>query len=170
MNRGYTKEHYLELVRSLREIVPGVAISTDIIVGFPGETEEDFQDTYNLMKEIEFDSAFIFKYSPRPKTPAAVFEDDVPIDLKRKRNQCLLKLQDSISLKKNKSLIGNVLEVLVEGISKNNKNRLMGRTRTNKIVNTDYADLNTDYTDLFGRLIDVKIVDVAPHAMFGRLV
>lgn len=165
MNRGYTREGYIELVHKLRQIVPHVAISTDIIVGFPGETEEDFQDTYSLMEEIGFDSAFIFKYSPRPGTPAESFQDDVPIEVKRHRHQCLLKLQDDISLKKNMALIGNVLEVLIEGISKNNKNRLMGRTRTNKIVNTDYNNL-----DLIGRLVNVEIIDVGPHALRGRII
>lgn len=158
MNRGYTREHYLWLIDNLGE---GVALSTDIIVGFPGETEDDFQDTYNLMKNIGFDSAFIFKYSPRPGTPAEKLDDDVPIDIKKERNQCLLKLQDEISHSKNKSLIGNVLDVIVEGISKNNKNRLMGRTRTNKIVVFD-GDRG-----LIGQLVNVEIVDVSPHTLYG---
>lgn len=158
MNRGYTREHYLGLIDRVGK---DIAISTDIIVGFPGETEDDFRDTYDLMKGIGFDSAFIFKYSPRPGTPAAGLEDDVPIDVKKERNQCLLKLQDEIGLSKNNLLVGNVLEVFVEGISKNNKNRLMGRTRTNKIVVFEGSK------DLVGQLVSVKIVDASPHTLFG---
>lgn len=159
MNREYTKEHYLRLISFL----PDIALSADIIVGFPGETEEDFQDTLQLMKDVEFDSAFIFKYSPRPGTPAAKFIDDVPLEVKKERNQRLLKLQDEISLKKNKRSIGTEVEVLVEGISKNNKDRLMGRTRRNKIVVFSGTD------DLTGKLVKVKIVDATAHTLYGDL-
>lgn len=165
MNRGYNKEHYLELIKKLREIVPGVSISTDIIVGFPGETDEDYEDTYNLVKETEFDGAFVFKYSTRPGTTAEKFKDDVAIDKKRERNQKLLKLLDEIGLKKNKLLNNKVLEVLVGGISKNNKNRLMGKTRTNKIVVFEAAD----NINLLGRIVHVKIIDVSPHTLIGKL-
>lgn len=161
MNRRYTREHYLGLIKNVREIVPDVSVSSDVIVGFPGETEDDFKDTYNLVKEAEFDSAFIFKYSTRPNTIAGELKDDVPADTKKQRHNCLLKLQEEIGLKKNKLLVGQTVQILVEGESKNNKNRLMGRTRTNKIVMFPLED------NLIGRLVNVEITEAGPHTLYG---
>jgi tRNA-2-methylthio-N6-dimethylallyladenosine synthase len=163
MNRGYTGGYYLNLVRQLRELVPDIALYTDIIVGFPGESEQDFQLTCRLMEEIQYDGAFIFKYSLRPGTGAARLEDDVPLEVKKERNKILLDLQNEISDRKNKALVGKRLEVLVEGVSKNNRNRLMGRTRTNKIV-----VLAADKI-LAGRLVPVTITAAGPHTLFGEL-
>lgn len=161
MNRKYTRENYLGLIAKIKGFVPDIALSTDIIVGFPGETDTDFQETYDLMKEVQFSSAFIFKYSPRSGTAAAELEDDVPLAVKKKRNNCLLKLQDEVSYSANKALIGKSLEVLVEGYSKNNKNRLMGRTRTNKIVVFEGSK------ELIGKLVTVKIVDATNYTLYG---
>lgn len=161
MNRGYTREHYFSLINDFKN---KIAFSTDIIVGFPEETEKDFENTYNLMKEIEFDSAFIFKYSPRKDTSAARLKDNVPIKTKKERNNILLKLQDEISLKKNKELISSIVEILVEGVSKNNKDRLMGRTRNNKIV------VFTGSEDLIGSLVNIRITDSTPHTLYGEKV
>jgi tRNA-2-methylthio-N6-dimethylallyladenosine synthase len=163
MNRCYTREHYLDLIKKAKVIVPNISLSTDIIVGFPGETEDDFKDTHSLMEEVRYDSAFIFKYSPRPGTKAESFEDDVPIEVKKERNNCLLKLQDSISLKKNKKMTGEIVEVLVEGTSKTNSKRLTGRTRTNRIVVFE-GNIN-----LTGKLVHMRIKEAAEHSLIGEL-
>lgn len=163
MNRRYTREHYLKLIKTAREILPDIALSTDIIVGFPGETDADFNDTYNLMKEVKYDSAFIFKYSPRPGTKAETFKDDVPFDIKKERNNRLLKLQDEINLKKNKAMVGSIVEVLVEGTSKTNNERLMGRTRGNKIV------VFAGNEQIIGKLSEIKITDAGEHSLIGEL-
>ena len=160
MNRKYTRADYLELVEKLKKILPGCAISTDVIVGFPTETEEDFNDTINLFKKVEFDSAFIFKYSPRPHTAALKYKDDVPIKVKQERNQVLLKLADEISLKKNEKLIGKNIEVLAENVK---KGQLVGRSRTNKVI------IFNGNKDLIGSFIDVKINRATPHALNGEI-
>lgn len=135
MARKYTRESYLELVRKIREAIPDVALTTDIIVGFPGETDEQFEETLSLVREVEYDSAFTFIYSPREGTPAANMKDDVPLEVKKQRLQRLNDLQNEISRRKNEALRGKVVEVLVEGESKKNPDILSGRTRTNKLVN-----------------------------------
>lgn len=134
MHRAYTVEKYHEIMRGLRKARPDILFSTDIIVGFPGETDEDFQQTKRLVEEIEFDQAFIFKYSERRDTPAAAMPDQVPQEVKEERNQTLLKLIDIFSIRNNEALHGKNVEVLVEGPSKTNPQRLTGRTSTNKIV------------------------------------
>ena len=118
MNRGYTREHYRELVETVREYVPSASITTDIIVGFPGETDEDFQDTIELVKELRFDSAFTFIYSARTGTLAAKMKDQIPLAVKKSRLQQLMQVQNEISLAINSQLEGQVVEVLVDGCSK----------------------------------------------------
>lgn len=135
MARKYTREQYLELAQKIKAAIPNVVFTTDIIVGFPGETEEQFEETLSLVREMEYDSAFTFIYSPREGTPAAKMKDDVPIEVKKERLQRLNDLQNEISRKKNEQLRGKVVEVLVEGESKKNPEVLSGRTRTNKLVN-----------------------------------
>ena len=130
MRRGYTHDAYLEKIGALRRLVPDVSLSTDIIVGFPGETNDDFQETVRLMREVQYDSAFIFKYSPRPGTTAAAREDDIAPEVKAERNQFLLKLQDEISLARLRRYEGQTVEVLIEGPAKQ-PGQLFGRTRGN---------------------------------------
>ncbi|WP_245926247.1 tRNA (N6-isopentenyl adenosine(37)-C2)-methylthiotransferase MiaB [Sulfoacidibacillus thermotolerans] len=137
MNRGYTREYYLQLVKKIRAAIPNVALTTDIIVGFPTETEEDFLQTLQLIEEVSYDSAYTFIYSPRTGTPAARLEDPVPLEVKKERLNRLMELQNKISRLHNEQLIGKTLEVLIEGVSKTNPNVLSGRTRTNKIVLLD---------------------------------
>lgn len=134
MNRGYTREKYLELVAMIRRYVPEAAITTDIIVGFPGETEADFNDTLNLVKEVGFDAAFTFIYSKRSGTPAAAMEEQVPLEIKKARLNLLMEAQNISSLQRNEVLVGKTLEVLAEGPSNNNNKVWSGRTRTNKLV------------------------------------
>jgi len=134
MGRKYTRESYLELVRKIKAAIPDVVLTTDIIVGFPGETEEQFEETLSLVREVGFDSAFTFIYSPRAGTPAAEMEDNVPMEVKKERLLRLNELVAELSKRANEKLRGQVVEVLVEGRSKNNPNVLSGRTRTNKLV------------------------------------
>ncbi len=134
MNRGYTKAYYWQLVQKIRAAIPGVALSTDIIVGFPTETERDFADTLELVRDAQFDVAYTFIYSPRQGTPAARFEDPITPEQKKDRLNRLMDLQNGISRTYNERLVGQTVEVLVEGVSRTNENVLAGRTRTNKIV------------------------------------
>lgn len=133
MNRGYTREKYLELIKMIRSYVPDAAITTDIIVGFPGETEQDFEDTLVLVQEVGFDAAFTFIYSKRSGTPAAKMEGQVPLDVKKDRLNRLMEVQNLSSLHRNEEMLGKVVEVLAEGPSRNPA-VWTGRTRTNKIV------------------------------------
>lgn len=133
MNRGYTREKYLELIKMIRSYVPDAAITTDIIVGFPGETEQDFEDTLALVQEVGFDAAFTFIYSKRSGTPAAKMEGQVPLDIKKDRLNRLMEVQNLSSLRRNEEMLGKVVEVLAEGPSRNHA-VWTGRTRTNKIV------------------------------------
>jgi len=135
MNRKYTKEHYLSLVEKIRKAVPDIALTTDIIVGFPGETEEDFGDTLDVVRKVRFDAAFMFIYSPRKGTPAAKLEQDIPSDIISRRFKELVDLHTAISTELAKKTEGHILEVLVDGPSKQNPGVLSGRTRTNRLVN-----------------------------------
>ncbi len=135
MNRKYTREDYLALVERIRKAVPEITLSTDIIVGFPGETEEDFEQTLSLVEQVRYDSAYTFIYSKRVGTPAATREDQVPEEVVKDRFDRLLALQNSIGREINDGLIGQTVEVLCEGPSRTNENRLTGRTEGNKIVN-----------------------------------
>ena len=165
MRRGYTSGDYRAAVTALRSAVPGLALTTDIIVGFPTEAEEDFELTRRFMDEIGFDNAFIFKYSPRPGTLAAEWEDDVADDEKVRRNRVLLEDQEGRCLAINERLTGRRLEVLVVGDSARNAERSAGRTRTNKIVVFDPHP-----SAAAGELVDVDIDRAMPQTLYGRVV
>lgn len=162
MKRGYTREQYLEKVKKARKDIPGVAISTDIIVGFPCETEKDFQETCEVMKEVQFDGAFLFKYSKRSGTPASMMEDQVPEEIKEERHRVLFTLQDEISARENQSSIGKVKEVLVEGYDRKDTKRLYGRTRDNRMVFLEGGE------SLIGELVNVEIAQVSAYALYGK--
>jgi tRNA-2-methylthio-N6-dimethylallyladenosine synthase len=151
MHRAYTAERYVDLVRRIRRARPGVAITTDIIVGFPGETEDDHKRTRDLVEEIQFDNAFVFRYSPRRNTPAAAMTDQIDERTKEARNQDLLRVVNESTRRAGERLVGQCVEVLCEGPSKTNPARLMGRTRANKI-----AVFEGD-NELIGELVDVQI-------------
>ncbi|MCK6466982.1 MAG: tRNA (N6-isopentenyl adenosine(37)-C2)-methylthiotransferase MiaB [Candidatus Brocadia sinica] len=163
MRRGYTAGYYCDLISYARELIPHIAVASDFIVGFPGETDEDFQETVQLMEDIRFQNCFIFKYSPRTGTQAAGLEDDVTDEVKRARNLKLLELQKGISLEENQKMIGKKVQVLVEGASKSDSNKLSGRTRQNHIV------IFNGSADLVGRLIDVMVHEVTDLALYGKL-
>lgn len=165
MNRRYTRENYLRLVEKIRARLPQAAITTDIITGFPGEAEEDFEQTLDLMRRVQFDSAFTFLYTPRPKTKAAQdYKDDVPLAVKKEQLNRLIALQEEISWQKNRALIGTIQEVLVEGGGRKSPRQLIGRTRTDKIVAFDGE------AEMPGKLVKVKIIEAWPHTLFGELV
>lgn len=161
MNRKYTREDYLKLIDKLRNVAPDIAITTDIIVGFPQETDEDFEETMSLLDIVRFDGTFSFKFSPRPITPSARMSGQVPYEIKTERIIRLQEFQRKICLEKNSALIGTVQEILVEGNSANGDGQLMGRTSTNRIVNF-YGG-----PELKGKLINVKITDATPNSLLG---
>jgi tRNA-2-methylthio-N6-dimethylallyladenosine synthase len=163
MRRGYTVARYQALVDRLRERVPGVEIASDFIVGFPGETEADFEATLELSRRTRFQNAFVFQYSPRPGTDAAEMADDVPEPEKGRRNRELLALQEAISLEKNAARVGTRLEILVDGPSKNNPKRQAGRTDTNQIVHFEAE------RDLRGQFVHVDITRSTALTLFGQL-
>jgi len=165
MNRHYTSEHYRELVAMARGLVNGLEVTADFIVGFPGETDGDFECTAQLMRDVKFINSFIFKYSPRPGTAAAKLPDDVTPEVKAERNHLLLELQSEISTAKNAAMVGQTVEMLVEGTSKRDATRLTGRTRGNHIVVFPANGL-----DLTGELVRVKIVSATALTLFGRVV
>ena len=161
MHRGYTRARYLEIIRKLRASRPGIGITSDIIVGFPGETEADFEDTLTLCREVEFDNAFLFKYSPRKDTPAAAMPDQLPEELIEARHLRLLELVNEIGKRKYDALIGQPMQILVEGPSKKNPARMNGRTRCNKLVLFDGTDRHR------GAVMDVKIVRTGSFTLYG---
>ncbi|NMM62687.1 tRNA (N6-isopentenyl adenosine(37)-C2)-methylthiotransferase MiaB [Clostridium sp. P21] len=162
MNRHYTKEQYLDLVRRIRETIPDVSITTDIIVGFPGETEEDFEETLSLAREVQYDSAFTFIYSRRKGTPADEMEEQIDEDVKHERFNRLVEIINASSAKNNKKYEGRIEEILVEDFSKNDDTKLTGRTRTGKLVNFSGSK------DNIGKLVKVKIVKANSFSLIGE--
>jgi tRNA-2-methylthio-N6-dimethylallyladenosine synthase len=161
MHRGYTRERFLEIVRKLRAVQPRISVTTDIIVGFPGETEDDFELTLSLAEEAQFDNAFVFKYSPRSDTPAAEMPDQVPQTLKEERHARLLARINEIGARKNQGFLGRRVQILVEGPSRRNAARLEGRTRCNKIVVFEGSDRHR------GQLLDLKITRLGSFTLYG---
>lgn len=161
MHRGYTRERFLGIIRKLRQARPEIGITTDIIVGFPGETEEDFEQTVSLCREVEFDNAYIFKYSSRRDTPAADMPDQVPQEVREERNHRLLETVNAIGKRKYESFVGRQVQILVEGPSKKNAARFTGRTRCNRIVLFDGSERHR------GQLMDLKITRTGLFTLYG---
>lgn len=164
MARRYTKESYLELVDKLRKNIPNLALTTDIIVGFPGETIEDFNETLEVVNKCKYDSAFTFIFSKREGTPAATMPDDVTLDEKNERLHKLNELVNKYSLENNQKYLNKIVPVLIEGYSEKDKSMLMGYTDTMKLVNVKGAENN------IGKIVDVKITDVKTFSMDGEIV
>jgi tRNA-2-methylthio-N6-dimethylallyladenosine synthase len=162
MNRGYAREEYLEKVNQLRKACPQINITSDMIVGFPGEEEADFQSTLDVVEQVQFDDLFSFNYSDRPYTRAAEFQDKVPEEVSRRRLMELQARQRTITLRRNKIWEGRQVEALVEGCSKENTEEKMGRTRTNHIVNFPGTD------DPIGSLVQVRIVKAFANSLRGE--
>jgi tRNA-2-methylthio-N6-dimethylallyladenosine synthase len=159
MRRTYTRDYWQDRIEYTRERMPSVTVATDIIVGFPGETDAQFQQTYDLLEAVECDKVHLAMYSPRPGTLSARWEDDIPHHEKQARHQALEKLQERIATKRNARRLGDTEEVLVEGIS---KGRWTGRTRGNTLVHFD------DERDVLGKLVDVTITDTSPWFLMGQ--
>jgi tRNA-2-methylthio-N6-dimethylallyladenosine synthase len=165
MNRNYTKEDYLLLVAKLRKAVPEIAITTDIIVGFPGETESDFEETLDLVRQVAFDSAYTFLYSVRKDTPAELYPNQVPEEIKHQRfNRLMIEMNKSAAAK-NELCVGLTMPILVEGLSKTDQTRYTGRTDTNKLVN-----FKTALPPEIGSIVYVKITDANTFSMIGSMV
>jgi tRNA-2-methylthio-N6-dimethylallyladenosine synthase len=163
MNRGYTRDDYLALADRLKKTLPGVLLSTDIIVGFPGETEAEFEETCDALRRVRFASIFSFRYSRRPLTAAARMPDAVPLEVKRRRLLALQNLQKSIQLEINRSFIEREIKVLCLGASPKGKGRLSGRTEGNLVVNF------TSPVDVLGRFVTVRITGCGPYSLHGEL-
>jgi tRNA-2-methylthio-N6-dimethylallyladenosine synthase len=161
MHRGYTRARYLDIVRKLRRVRPAIGLTTDIIVGFPGETEEDFDETLSLMREAQFDNAYLFKYSPRQDTPAAALPGQSPAGIKEERHARALQEINAIGRRRYAERVGETRQILVEGPSKNNPARMMGRTSCNKIVLFDGSPRHQ------GQLLDVKITRAGAFTLYG---
>ncbi len=163
MNRKYTKEQYLELVEKMRKRIPNVVFSTDIIVGFPGETKEDFEDTLDVVRKVNFEQVYMFIYSRRVGTVADRMENQIPEEIKHQRFDKLKELYDSRVSENNEKYVGTTQKLLVEGFSKNDKNVLTGRTDTNKVVNFEGTE------DLIGKIINIKITEEHKWYLTGKI-
>jgi len=164
MNRNYTQRDYLRLVETIKQILPECALTTDIIVGFPGETKDDFRETVKVMNLVRFDGAFMFQYSPRPNTKASKLPDDVPPEEKQARLAEIIALQKKNTLERNQALIGSIQTVLVEGISKKSPYEMFGRTDGNKITIIKSNSVKV------GDLVEVRIEQTAGVSLFGTVV
>ena len=164
MNRGYTKEEFITLAKKIKEKIPDIGLTTDIIVGFPGETEEDFQDTMDVVNEVGFENAFMFMYSKRSGTPAATMEEQVDEQVKSERLQQLMRLQNYKAKEESQKYLGKTVKVLVEGPSRKNPEMLTGRTSTHKIVL-----FKSPGTDLKGKFVNTKIYEAKTWTLYGEL-
>lgn len=164
MNRGYTKEEFITLAKKIKEKIPDIGLTTDIIVGFPGETEEDFQDTMDVVNEVGFENAFMFMYSKRSGTPAATMEEQVDEQVKSERLQQLMRLQNYKAKEESQKYLGKTVKVLVEGPSRKNPEMLTGRTSTHKIVL-----FKSSRTDLKGKFVNTKIYEAKTWTLYGEL-
>lgn len=161
MHRGYTRERFLEVIGQLRRASPGIGLTTDIIAGFPGETEADFEETLSLVRAVRFDNAYLFKYSPRRDTPAATMPDQVAEEVKEERHARLLAEVNAIARERYDSCVGRTMQILAEGPSKTNPARLSGRTRCNKIVVFEGGDRHR------GQVMDVKVTRAGWFTLYG---
>jgi tRNA-2-methylthio-N6-dimethylallyladenosine synthase len=164
MRRGYTRFEYLDKIDAIKKAKKDIAITGDLIVGFPGETDDDFNDTLSLVAEVEYDGLYIFKYSPRPRTPASAYPDSIPDDVKTERFLKLQELQDRIQKERYKRYLGRNVEVLVENQSARSDSDYSGHTRCHKVVNFPANE------GMLGRLVEVKITEVKPHSLYGDLI
>jgi tRNA-2-methylthio-N6-dimethylallyladenosine synthase len=164
MNRGYTRTQYLALIDALRETEPDMAFSTDIIVGFPGETEADFEETLSVAEQVGYDNAFVFRYSRRPGTPAADMGEQVPEPVKAERNARILEVTARSAAAGSRRLLGRTVEVLVDGVSRKSAAELSGRTRCNRVVNFERQGRVA-----VGDIVHVRVTDVLPHSLRGAL-
>ena len=167
MKRGYTTLEYKSIIRKLRKVRPNISISSDFIVGFPGETDADFEKTLQLIDDVQFDASFSFVYSPRPGTPALELKDETPAEIKSQRLAKLQQKIDALAQNYSQQMVGTIQKVLVEGVSKKNANELAGRTENNRIVN--FAINSAHANRLINQFVEVKITAALPHSLKGEL-
>ena len=163
MRRRYTSSFYLDLIARIRESRPNISFSSDFIVGFPGETDKDFQDTMDIVDEVGFDESFSFIYSPRPNTPASEMEDNVSIEIKKERLSILQHKLNELSSKISRKMVGTIENCLVIGVSKKNPGELQARTENNRVVNFP------SHEDVVGNFENIKIVDQLTNSLRGEL-
>ncbi len=163
MRRGYTRREYIEKIEAIKGARKEISITGDMIVGFPGETDDDFNETMSLVAEVEYDGLYIFKYSPRPRTPAAAYADSIPEEVKTERFLRLQELNDRIQKRRYERYLGRTVEVLVEGTSSRSPSDYTGHTRCNKVVNFPAA------AEALGKLVNVKITEVKSHSLYGEM-
>jgi tRNA-2-methylthio-N6-dimethylallyladenosine synthase len=164
MKRNYSREDYIEIIKKLLKVRPNIKISSDFIVGFPNETDFDFQQTMDLIEEIKFDASFSFIYSPRPGTPASQLEDAVQLETKKERLYILQNRIDELQLHYSNNLVGTIQRCLVTGISKKNINQLQARTECNRVVNFDFQNIN-----ILGKLVDIDITKAYQRSLTGKI-
>ena len=164
MKRGHTRAEYIKKINKLKAVRPGISLSSDFIIGFPGETDEEFEQTMSLLEDVGYDLSFSFVYSARPGTPAAELPDNVDEETKKLRLQRFKARNNEMTLDFSKQMLGTVQKVLIEGISKKNPLHLTGRTENNRVVNF------AAHPRLIGQFVDVMINDVQPNSLRGRLV
>jgi tRNA-2-methylthio-N6-dimethylallyladenosine synthase len=164
MRRGYARADYLEKISAIKRAKKDISVTGDMIVGFPGETDDDFNETLSLAAEVEYDGLYIFKYSPRSRTPAASFTDSIPEDVKTERFMKLQELQDRVQKRRYERYLGKTVEVLVEGASSRSSSDYTGHTRCNKVVNFPKT------TNALGQLVQVKVTEVKSHSLYGEMV
>ncbi len=164
MNRGYTRARYLELIGELKDTVPDIALSTDLIVGFPGETDEDFAATVEMVEQVGYDNVFAFRYSRRPGTLAATMPDQISEAVKAQRNTAILEVAGRVGAERSRRLEGRAMPILVDGVSRRSAGEATGRTRCNRVVNFDAQGRS-----LIGRVVPVRITEALPHSLRGTL-
>jgi tRNA-2-methylthio-N6-dimethylallyladenosine synthase len=164
MKRNYSREDYIEIIKKLLKVRPNIKISSDFIVGFPNETDFDFQQTMDLIEEIKFDASFSFIYSPRPGTPASQLEDTVQLETKKERLYILQNRIDELQLHYSNNLVGTIQRCLVTGVSKKDINQLQARTECNRVVNFDFQNIN-----ILGKLVDIDITKAYQRSLTGKI-
>jgi tRNA-2-methylthio-N6-dimethylallyladenosine synthase len=164
MKRNYTREEYIEIIKKLRKVRPNIKISSDFIVGFPNESDYDFQLTMDLINEIEFDASFSFIYSARPGTPASQLEDSIPLQQKKERLYILQKRIDELQLSYSNELVQTIQRCLVTGVSKKDIKQLQARTECNRVVNFDFQNI-----DILGKLVDINITKAYQRSLAGQI-
>jgi tRNA-2-methylthio-N6-dimethylallyladenosine synthase len=167
MRRGYTRREYMEKIEAIKGARKEISITGDMIIGFPGETDDDFNETMSLVAEVEYDGLYIFKYSPRPMTPAAAYTDSVPEEVKTERFLRIQELQDRVQKRRYERYLGRTVEVLVEGTSSRSSSDYTGHTRCNKVVNFPMA--SPMKSDALGELVNVNITGVKSHSLYGEM-
>jgi len=165
MKRNYSREEYIKIINKLLKVRPNIKISSDFIVGFPNETDADFQQTMDLIEEVKFDASFSFIYSARPGTPASQLEDIVPLEVKKERLYILQKRIDELQLYYSNDLVNTIQRCLVTGLSKKDINQLQARTECNRVVNFDFQNIN-----ILGKLVDIEITKAYQRSLTGKII